>query len=122
MVFISTEKQMKYIALLILILFNFDSSAAQCLKFSSTFTNESSGQAYVVHFADQYQVSDCPFDGLLTSQELARFNLYEEQNGALSEITAENSTIAFTFGMSGYLLFWFIGYKGRMAKQAIKAV
>lgn len=88
MVFISTEKQMKYVALLILILVNFDSSAAQCLKFSSTFTNDSSGQDYVVHFADQYALDGCQLDVVMNGVEYATLKANADSLNFLNSVTA----------------------------------
>ena len=47
---------------------------------------------------------------------------YELGVGTANLINAGDATIAFTFGMSAYLLFWFVGFKGRLGRQAVKAV
>lgn len=47
---------------------------------------------------------------------------YEIGIGDYEVINAADATTAFTFGLSAYLVFWFVGYKARMAKQAVRAV
>lgn len=47
---------------------------------------------------------------------------YEIGIGDYEVINAADATTAFTFGLSAYLVFWFVGYKARMAKQAVRLV
>lgn len=104
---------------LVIMLVGFDVDAAQCLKFSNNFTAENN-QTYVVHFGDVYPLDGCPYEAILTSQEYARFQLYEEQNGQMQQITALEIAEAFTWGFGTYIAFWFLGYTIKNARMVIR--
>jgi hypothetical protein len=108
--------------LVFIAVYSSDSSAANCLEYYYTSNNVEPERNVVVYYADFLDLSTCTESVIVTPQEYARFELYEQQNGALFQVTAESSTVAFTFGMTTYLIFWFIGFKGRMARKAISQV
>jgi hypothetical protein len=120
------SKVYKYCSLVLFLVFvavfSSCSSAATCLEYYYTSDNTEPTRNHVIYYADFLELSTCTESVIITPQEYARFELYEQQNGALVQITAESSTVAFTFGMTAYLIFWFIGFKGRMARKAISQV
>ena len=112
-------KKCSLVLLLVLLIFlSYGSSAAQCGVAGSSW--ESNGDVYQSFRHVEEDV--CSDTAILTSAEFAVLKVYEQQNTQFSEITGEMASASFTFGMTGYLVFWFIGYKGRMAKQLIRQV
>lgn len=95
---------MKYLMVLLL-LFSFNSSAAICVsEFSDTSI-----------VTNQTPVGECQSYVLLTSEDY-------EMMVVGTEVTAAKIMTAFTFGFGTYASFWFLGFKARMARQALKLV
>lgn len=105
---------------LLALLTSTNASAATCKQFSHSATDNS--VSYDVYYSQPLTLETCNESVVLTASEYAVFKVYEEQVVTGVEITAGDASIAFTFGLSAYLTFWFIGYKTRMAKQAVKLV
>jgi len=98
------------------------SAATECVI--AGWVTESGGRPLQVVYTDSVYTAENCFEQAngfvtLSSAEYALLKQLEEQMNDVSIINAEDATIAFTFGMSGYLIFWFVGYKGRMARRAI---
>jgi len=100
-----------------------ESEAAECQElFYTGFSG--ADRPYKAYYTDSTYLDDECFNQssgfvVVNSTEYALLKQLEEQMNDVSIINAEDATIAFTFGMSGYLIFWFVGYKGRMARRAI---
>jgi hypothetical protein len=102
--------------------YSFGSNAADCVTHRGGYYHET----YAAELK-YYTFHGAPLDGcqeiiLLTSAEYALLKSYEDELTLFTAITGEMASASFMFGMSGYLLFWFIGYKARMAKQLVKSV
>jgi len=106
--------------LIFLVFISFDSNSAECVDFDSTVTSGSGD--YSIYYHSVLTPENCTGQVVMNASEFAVLKVYEEQNTQFTEITGEMASASFTFGMTGYLVFWFIGYKGRMAKQLIRQV
>jgi len=106
-------------ALIIFFVFiSFDSFSAECIDFDRVVVRETGD--YSIYYHTELMADDCTGQVVMNASEYAVLRLYEAQNTQFTEITGEMASASFTFGMSGYLVFWFIGYKQRMAKQLIR--
>ncbi|MBA6303199.1 hypothetical protein [Colwellia sp. MB02u-14] len=106
--------------LLFLVFISFDSESAECREFNYSSSNESPSRNYDVYYSDDLPIETCVETVLMTGLEYAKLKIYADQNTQFTEITGEMASASFTFGMTGYLIFWLIGYKQRMAKQLIR--
>lgn len=113
---------LKLILILFFLLFSELSNAASCYTYGYSTTNAQTGRVYQVYYDDNLNVDNCNEEVVLTAIEYARYKLLDEQNGDIEPITATNVMAAFTFGFSAYAMFWFVGFKGRLARQAIRSV
>mgnify|MGYP005985270845 CR=1 FL=1 len=66
-------------------------------------------------------MQECNEYVILTAVEYTVINEKAKIVDSAEEITVASVSAAFSFGASTYSIFWFIGFKGRLAKQAIRA-
>lgn len=95
-----------------------DGFTAQCRTFSYSGTDESGG--FEVYRNNGVLPKGCPDSVILTGVEYARLELLEEQNGDVTSITAISVMSAFTFGFGAYMTFWFVGFKIRLGREAVR--
>jgi|GEM_PF-3664782 len=105
--------------------YSYTSQAADCYEFG--WETSSGGRPLKVFRTDTPYTAENCFNQIsgwvvINPTEYALLKQIEEQNETSELIKSTDAGIAFTFGLSAYLLFWFIGYKGRLAKQAIRLV
>lgn len=67
-------------------------------------------------------MQECSDFVILTAVEYTVINEKAKQFDSVDALSVEGATAAFTFGMSTYAMFWFVGYKGRLARQAIRSI
>ena len=104
--------------LLIGLFYSLSSNAAECATAGGSW--ESNGIIYRTYSMNSE--TDCSNVAILSSAEYARLKVFEEQNSQFTAITGEMASASFMFGMTGYLIFWFIGFKGRMARKLVKQI
>lgn len=96
-------------------------NAAFCA--STTGVTGSDGRPFSEFYTDGLpSLEECSDYVVLSAVEYAVINGKAEQLDSVEEITAENVAGAFAFGASTYAIFWFIGFKGRMARETIRAI
>lgn len=69
----------KFVLLLLVIFLSFDALSAECREFSHRITSTSSGVVYDVYYTDDLPEDTCTETGILTSEEFARYRLFEEK-------------------------------------------
>ena len=102
---------MKFLTILLLLL-SFNSNASYCLY------ELSNGNLRV----DSTSVESCPSGLILLSSTEHQSLVNLIADAELEPITAAKVMTAFTFGFSTYAMFWFLGFKGRTARAAIKQI
>lgn len=88
MVFISTEKQMKYVALLILILINFDASAADCVTYRGEYYHETYQAQLKYYTFHGSALETCNDFILMTGLEYATLSANADSLNFLNSVTA----------------------------------
>ena len=111
-----------FLFVLLFVFVSYDLTAAECREFYYTSTNGGNQRNYDVYYSDALPLDTCAESVVLTGVEYARLKVLDEQNNQVNLITAEMATTSFMFGLSSYLIFWFIGYKGRMGRQLVKQI
>jgi len=106
--------------LLIGLFYSFSSSAAECIDFDRVVERDTGD--YSIYYHSALTAESCTGQVVMNSSEYAILKLYEEQNTQFTAITGEMASASFMFGMTGYLVFWFIGFKGRMARKLVKQI
>lgn len=109
-----------FLAFIVLVsLFGFRSNAAECLTFRSETYHNYYETELISLTRDHVALEGCNLHVLMTGAEYAELKLKSEIYEDVEPITTVSIMAAFTFGLSVYLLCWFLGYKGRMARIAI---
>ena len=96
--------------------------AAECLTFASSTFDPILGKDVIVHHNDGIAVENCLDEVVLTAVEYAVLEERAKQMEGIEEITPESIASAFSWGFGTYMLFWFFGYKVRVARGAIRAI
>lgn len=102
---------MKLLTILLLLL-SFNSNASYCLY------ETGNGNLRI----ESTSVETCPSGLVLLSSTEHQSLLSLIADAELEPITPTKVMTAFTFGFGTYASFWFLGFKGRMARKAVKAV
>jgi len=116
------KKPLFLLFLLLFVFVSYDLTAAECREFYYTSTNGGNQRNYDVYYSDVLPLESCTESVVMTGVEYARLKVLDDQNNQVNLITAEMATTSFMFGLSSYLIFWFIGYKGRMGRQLVKQI
>jgi hypothetical protein len=108
------------IALLLLISSN--ANAAFCTSITGNH-GSANGRPVSEYYTDGLpSMQDCSDFVLLTAVEYTVINEKAKQVDSVDKLSVEGVTVAFSFGMSTYALFWFVGYKGRLARKAVAII
>lgn len=102
---------MKILSVLLLLI-SFNSNASYCLL------ELNNGNLRI----DSTSVESCPSGLILLSSTEHQSLLSLISDAELEPITPTKVMTAFTFGFGTYASFWFLGFKGRTARKAVKAV
>jgi hypothetical protein len=95
-----------------LLLLSFNSNASYCLLESND------GNLRI----DSTSVELCPSGLILLSNAEYQSVVNLIADSELEVITPTKVMTAFTFGFGTYAMFWFLGFKGRTARAAIKQI
>ena len=97
---------------LFLLLLSFNSNASYCLY------ETGNGNLRI----DSTSVESCPSGLILLSSTEYQSLVNLIADAELEAITPTKVMTAFTFGFGTYATFWFLGFKGRVARAAIKQI
>jgi len=111
------------VKIIILLLFVFSTSVDAAYCTSQTGVIGSDGRPFSQFYTDGLPSMElCSDFILLTAVEYSIINEKAKMIDNVDSLSVEGVTIAFSFGMSTYALFWFVGFKGRLARQAIRSI
>lgn len=104
-----------------LLLVSVNANAAFCTSLTGVHTSD--GRPISEYYTDGLpSMQDCNDFVILTAVEHTIINEKAKQFDSVDGLSVEGLTTAFSFGMSTYAIFWFVGYKGRLARQAIRSI
>ena len=112
----------KLLLVLVLLVFAFDLFAAECVRYSSSGVQGSTGLTYKVYYDHSDDVNDCQYSAILTATEYAVLKEKSEQMQDIEDITAVSVAQSFTWGFGTYIYFWFLSYCIKAAREVIKSI
>ena len=122
------NRTFKFLSFLVLLVMPFFIQAqGQCVELFYVNPTDGVGRPYYAVYTDvTVSADDCyTLESslvIVNPAEFAVFNEKVKQTLGFEQITATNVMSAFTFGFGTYATFWFLGFKGRTARRAIKEV
>lgn len=110
------------VAVQFLALFALKANAAECVEFNRVVERETGD--YSIYYHTVLTSENCTYQIVMNSSEYAVLKYIEETqldiDNQVDLLTSAYISSAFTFGFGAQILFWFIGFKIKVANTAIK--